>query len=126
MKNFAFIIVFLFSSISFANAQSTSQIAVNVPFDFYIQNQKLTAGNYLIESVSPQSNQPLLVFRGKSGKVGLILMMNPTKLKSGNKSSKISVVFNRYGEEYFLTEIRNTSAAIAFTINANKTEKLLA
>lgn len=126
MKNFALIIVFVFIFAAFANAQVHKQIAVHIPFDFYVQNQKMTAGDYLIESISPQSNQSTLVFREKSGKAKGILKTIPIELNKDRKSFEPKLIFNRYGSEYFLAEIRNPLEESGFAVRATKTEKILA
>lgn len=46
--------VFLFTVVS-ANAQSDGKLVAHVPFDFYVQGQKLQAGDYMIKSVNPRA-----------------------------------------------------------------------
>ncbi|HRH41908.1 MAG TPA: hypothetical protein PKY82_09710 [Pyrinomonadaceae bacterium] len=126
MKNLLLLVVLVFTFGTLANAQSGKQIAVHISFDFYVQNQKLTAGDYFIESVSPQSNQSTLIFRQKDGKAKKILMTIPIELKDDRKSFEPTMLFNRYGEEYFLAEIRNPLERLGFGLTATKSEKSLA
>lgn len=128
MKNIALIIVFLFSFLSFANAQSNKQIAVNIPFDFYIQNQKLSAGEYLIESLSRESNQSLstLVIRDKSGKAKGVIKTDLLELHINKKSITPALIFNCYGKEYFLAVISNPAEERGFAFRTTKTEKSIA
>ncbi len=126
MKNLALIIIFVFTFAVFVNAQSNKQIVVQVPFDFYVQNQKLNAGDYLIENASSQSNQSTLIIREKSGKAKGILTTNLIELAKDRKSFAPTIIFNRYGNEYVLAEIRNPLEDIGFTVRIAKTEKYLA
>lgn len=126
MKKLALIIAFVFTFAVFANAQSNSQIAVNIPFDFYVQNQKMPAGDYRIESISPQSNQPFLIFRQKDGKATAIILAITAKSNFDDKKSQITLNFSRYDDYYFLSEIRNPLQLTEFSFNPSKTEKFLA
>ena len=102
MKKLVLLIGLIFTFGVLANAQSHKQIAVHVPFDFYVQGQKMTAGDYIIESASPQSAQSTFIFRQKDGKDSKILMTIPVELKNDRKSSEPTMIFNRYGDNYFL------------------------
>jgi hypothetical protein len=76
-------------------AQGT-EMRVNVPFAFHNGSQRLPAGMY---SVKIQSEHVILL-RGysKSG----IVMTNP---EMGKPSEKGKLVFQRYGDQYFLREV---------------------
>lgn len=123
MKNLVLLIALTFTFGVFANAQSQMQIAVHVPFDFYVQNQKMTAGDYLIESASPRSVQSTLIFRQKDGKAKKILMTIPIEINGLRKSLEPTMRFNRYDNEYFLVEIRNPLENLGFALPKVKREE---
>lgn len=126
MKNFALVIIFVFTFLTFANAQSDKQISVHIPFDFYVQNQKMKAGDYLLENISSQSNNRPWILRKKKNSVKVILTIIPTELTRERKSFPLNIIFNRYGNEYILAQIRNPLENLGFDVNAAKTEKYLA
>jgi hypothetical protein len=126
MKNITFLISLVFTFGIFANAQSSKQIAVHVPFDFYVRDQKMPAGDYLIESAFPESIQSALIFRQKDGKAKKILITLPIDLNRNQKFAVPTMLFNRYGDSYFLTQIRNPYESLGFTLPTAKSEKLLA
>lgn len=80
-----------------AYAQSHA-MQVNVPFAFHSGSQRLPAGVYRVDIQSSH----VILLRGQSGGGGFV-MANPataTKLTSQGK-----VIFNRYGDQYYLSEI---------------------
>ncbi len=115
--------VFLFAVIS-ANAQSM-QLRAHIPFDFYINNQKCTAGDYVISKIS-DSNQQILLIRQKDGKAQAIAQTIEMKLTDKQRTGDAVLVFNRYGEDYFLSEIRNPWNAFGGQLPQAKTERNLA
>ena len=126
MKKAAFIIGFLFTFAILANAQTHKQIAAHIPFDFYVKDQKMRAGDYLIESISPHSNQSMLVIKTKSGEAKGMLITLPIELNKSRKFLLPKIIFNRYNYEYFLAEIHNPLGEIGFEITKTKMEKYVA
>lgn len=126
MQKLALIIGFVFTFAMFANAQVHSQVSVRVPFDFYVQNQKLPAGDYLIESVWRESNSSPLVIRQKKGKVKMLFTANRLSFENDRKSFISTLTFNHYGGEYILAEIRNPSEELGLSIRVAKIERVLA
>lgn len=84
------------ASTSHAFAQG-SVMEVNVPFAFHNGSQHMPAGIYRVEL---ESNHVVLL-RGKT-RSGFV-MTNPEIAKTA--SSTAMVVFNRYGDQYYLSEI---------------------
>jgi hypothetical protein len=70
---------------------------VNVPFAFHAGSQSMPAGVYRVEIQS--SHLILLCGQSRSG----FVMTNPETTRNANGPGK--VVFNRYGSQYFLSEI---------------------
>jgi hypothetical protein len=124
MNKILLLIVLMFTSGTLVNAQSNRQIAVHVPFDFYVQNQKMPAGDYVIESASPRSAQSTLIFREKNGKSKKILMTIPIEINILRNPSDPTLLFNRYKNEYFLAEIRNPLENLGFALPKMKQEKI--
>jgi hypothetical protein len=83
-----------------AVAQHSDLSRVNVPFNFVAENQRLQAGDY---SIQLMQNGRLLI-RSADGKVATTVLSLPAPLQTTATASE--VVFNRYGGEYFLSEVR--------------------
>lgn len=84
----------LYASHAFAQEDA---MQVKVPFAFHSGSQQMPAGVYTVEI---QSNQ-LVLLRGRS-KSGY-LMTNPEETRTPSGTGKL--IFHRYGEQYFLSEI---------------------
>ena len=115
-------IITLFSY-TFANAQIRSPIVVDVAFDFYVGDKKMAAGEYTIEKLGPMSSEAALLFRRADRKVQTIIMMVPIKVARNGDGT---LLFNRYGDVYYLSEIRNPVAEFGVKLRQNKAEINLA
>jgi predicted transposase YbfD/YdcC len=109
-----------------ANAQTQGKLVAHIPFDFYVQNQKFEAGDYIVESVSKQSSQTNLVIRQKDGDAKKLVMMLPKVVRNNGRDTQAVMAFNRYGEDYFLSEIRNPSESFGAQLPRSRAEKKLA
>jgi len=94
---FAVLAAILFSVPTFVQAQTTMR--VKVPFDFYIGDQRFPTGQYAM-----WRGQGFLVrlsdANGHTSASFAIFGYRPSSGESGR------LIFNRYGESHFLTEIR--------------------
>ena len=109
-----------------AQAQTHGKLTANIPFDFYVGDQKLVAGEYTIVSVNPQSDGATLVIRQKDGKGSRILNFMPEVVKGERTDASPSLIFNRYGSEYFLSEVRNPTQTFGARAPKSKVEANLA
>lgn len=80
-------------------AQTPSSVEVNIPFDFSAGKAALKAGAYSIKRLSGNS----LAIRSIDGPTTLV----SAPLTIGARDSKPGerLVFNRYGDQYFLSQI---------------------
>jgi hypothetical protein len=85
-----------------ASAQSRATLSANVPFDFQVGSRALSAGEYTIQQFS--SSDSGLVIRSADGKQRALALSHT--VESNSKQSRRSrLVFNKYGEQYFLASI---------------------
>jgi hypothetical protein len=88
------------------NAQrlSDDSIAVNIPFDFAVGQTKLPAGNYTLRRIVLPSSYDRLVIQSADGRGDSHTgMTRPNRTTEVQKQS--NVVFNRYGDQYFLSQV---------------------
>ena len=87
-----------------AQAQSlTYRLTANIPFDFSVAGKKLPAGKYWINRAQMGNGDTLVQIRSTDGKENITRLTIPVQTFDPVKHS--SLVFHRYGEEYFLSEI---------------------
>ena len=77
-------------------------IRASIPFDFMVRGKTLPAGNYEIERVTDDPSSLLL--RNVNNKHEQIVF--ETESMQGKRIARHNVlVFNRYGDDYFLSEV---------------------
>ncbi len=86
---------------SFAHG-SEFGLRANIPFDFVIGTKTLPQGTYTVKLDNTIPN--VLVIRGRdNGEVALTLSITVSAEDTEDNSPKL--IFNRYGNEYFLSQV---------------------
>ena len=98
----------MFLSVAMVNAQgqAPSKVEVNIPFEFSAGKTTLPAGVYSIKRMSGE----LLRLRSGDGKSAVILNA-PVTHNSSDPNAVERLVFNKQGEEYFLSQIWLTATS---------------
>ncbi len=87
-----------------ANAQSlVYRLTANIPFDFSVAEKKLPAGEYWISRAQQGNGDLIMQISSTDGHMKINRLTIPTVRV--NALSKGSLVFHRYGDEYFLSEV---------------------
>jgi hypothetical protein len=76
-------------------------MTVNVPFDFVAGNTQLHAGEYTVK-VSAPTHSMILVSREDSTASAFI---NTNAAVSSTPQAESKLIFNRYGNRYFLSQV---------------------
>lgn len=100
MKQFAATALFAVASTfgaAHAFAQQSYQLRVDVPFDFTVANKVLAAGHYTILPV----RDDLIEIQNQDGKT----VLSAASQNSGPSQHSAALVFDRYGDEYFLRQV---------------------
>jgi hypothetical protein len=82
-------------------AQAQELMVVNIPFDFVAGNSKLPAGEYSVQ-VSAPTHTLILIARKDSTTSAF---MNTNAAVSAEPQSQSKLIFNRYGDRYFLSQV---------------------
>ncbi|HXE89858.1 MAG TPA: hypothetical protein VNK82_02745 [Terriglobales bacterium] len=104
-RNYTILAVLLLMTVAAtvtANAQNDRSITVNIPFDFVVENQKLPAGEYRIQPVHSDRSDRLLLRSGGSRTLTTVFTLPKRTLDPARESR---LVFKRYGDRYFLSQI---------------------
>ena len=98
------------------SAQSRQQ--ATIPFDFTVGQRLLPAGTYVIRPLG----RGVIAVRGWKGNE---LVSATTLITSANEVSKNpdTLVFHRYGDQYFLSEIRGDLGDNVGTVATSKLEQ---
>jgi len=82
-----------------ASAQDTSNIVVNVPFEFVAGGTTLPAGTYSFGRVSPDSRSGLIIRSYESS----VLLLPIAVHEASAEQAKL--IFEHVGDNYFLSEV---------------------
>jgi len=97
------VMIVIAASVS-ANAQSLNyRLTANIPFDFSVGGEKLPAGKYWISRAQQSNGDTVVQIRSTDLHSNLARFTIPVLASAPAKNS--SLVFRRYGDEYFLAEI---------------------
>jgi hypothetical protein len=100
MKNVAVLGLFFMLAITSVKAQTPSRVEVNIPFDFAAGKATLKPGAYSIKRTTGNA----LAIRSADGKT-TALVNAPLTIGSRDSKAGERLVFNRYGDRYFLSQV---------------------
>jgi hypothetical protein len=84
-----------------ANAQSTQQISAKVPFEFSVGDKTLPAGEYHVRSITRAADVLSIQNDKTLQSIGRFTM----RIRPNEKDTRVRLVFHRYGDQYFLSEV---------------------
>jgi hypothetical protein len=119
MKNLTAIALFVaagFVTAGSALAQD-HKVTANVPFNFTVDGRTLPAGKYTIGN-DANSPQILTIADRKDGVAVMTITIPDSGYAADNK-----LVFHRYGNQYFLSEVRSTNSSMRCHLATSKQEK---
>lgn len=85
-----------------ASAQTTLEMTVNIPFDFYAGKTQLPAGTYTVYRTSNTSGDGFML-RSSDNKTSVVL--NAKLIQTSNPSLESRFEFRRYNDKYFLARV---------------------
>jgi len=123
MKRYVFslIIACVFLSVApTAQAQLLgTSVRANIPFSFVVNGVLLPAGNYDIRRVADAATT-LIISNRNDPRDRVMFLTSP--VISRDRSPQGELVFNRYGETYFLTQIFTPGIQTGRTLMSNERE----
>jgi hypothetical protein len=103
-------------------AQAQQTLVVNVPFDFVAGNTMLPAGEYSVQISGPL--QTLILIDRKDATAAAFINTNAASARAPQTQSKL--VFNRYGDRYFLSQVWTAGYAQGRQLRKSDREKEMA
>jgi hypothetical protein len=104
---------FVMAGASFAQSRG---VQATIPFDFTVGNKLLPSGTYTIT----QGETSVITIRSHDKPIAILSLVDPDDNKSPNHGK---LVFNKYGSQYFLSEILCDQSDMHVAVPASKTEK---
>jgi hypothetical protein len=100
LRNTAILGLFFMLAMTSANAQTASEVKVNIPFDFSTGKATLKAGSYTIKRTSGS----VMAIRSTDGK-RTALVNAPLTVGARDSKAGERLMFNKYGDKYFLSQV---------------------
>ena len=125
MKRHAFSLISLLGLLLVAGSAigQTIRVRADVPFDFSVGNKKLPAGMYNVKTINDRDTAQLLL-QAQDGRSSVI--MNSDSAENLKPVDKTTLVFNKYRDQYFLSEIWTAGATHGHRLSKTSREKELA
>jgi hypothetical protein len=121
MKNAKWVVavtLMVLSGMAAAQLIGSSRIVAQVPFEFVVANKIVPAGECEVQSATMDGKT--LVIRNAGAKVGLLSASSLTEGQEG--ASHYALVFNRYGDRYFLSGIKIEGSKVTYRLQESKAE----
>jgi hypothetical protein len=117
LRSVAIFGLFFMLAMTSVQAQTPSRVEVKIPFDFAIGKVQFKAGTYSFKKVTGNT----LTVRDLNGK-GTTLVDAPLTIGSRDSKAGERLVFNRYGTQYFLSQVwlSSDTGRQVFTSGAEK------
>lgn len=104
------------------HAQIIGTMEADIPFQFHAGNTKLPAGKYFVRMVD-DSNLTLIEISRPDGSVAVLLQVRQADANSVPPKSEL--VFNRYGDKYFLEKLFDEGESSGSQVVESSYEKKL-
>jgi hypothetical protein len=99
-----------------------TRMRATVPFDFIVRGKTLSAGNYEIERIN-DSPEGLVIRNINEKRDQVIFETEP--VGSWQIPNKSEIVFHRYGDSYFLSEVITAGEETGRELMPSRTERQL-
>ena len=105
--------------VSIPNTYAQTTVRATVPFPFMVGNTEVPAGTYTIDSIS----HSVIAIRDLSTGRGVFSLVGPGRPGSNDGTPKL--VFNKYGDRYFLSQVSRGFGSNLMQLPTLKLEKEL-
>jgi len=85
-----------------AQFNGSTKIVAHVPFEFRVGNKLIPAGECTVQALSPDGSA--LVIRNFHARMSLI--SSAAKTESARPADHFALVFHKYGDRYFLSDVK--------------------
>jgi hypothetical protein len=107
-----------------AKAQSLDyRLTANIPFEFSVAGKTLPAGKYWISRAQQSQGDTVLQIRSTDGSANVLRLTIP--VNSLDPMRNAALIFHRYGDEYFLSEVWPKGGSIGREFPKSRVEREL-
>jgi hypothetical protein len=107
--------VLLLSGLMAAQSLTSSSVVANVPFDFMVNNKVIPAGPAVVRAATGN----VLAINNFEAHKGALVASSRASESQGDRTV---MVFERYGSQYFLSEIKIEGSNLSYKLPKSKAE----
>ena len=107
-----------------ARAQSVYEQTASIPFSFNVGDKSFPAGDYKLRQLNPASDRVALEIKSADGRAGKVTLTS--FVRKGKATEGARLVFTRYDEQYFLTEVWTPALGAGLRLPTSRSERTLA
>lgn len=107
----------LVTAVGSANGQSALVSTAKVPFEFNVADKALPAGQYIVKAITESGNGVRI-----SGEDGSAMRLTH-RISSNKAPDRGKLVFHRYGQRYFLSQVWNAGEKTGLQLLKSKQER---
>ena len=124
LRIFVLFALFTFLAVAPLHAQSSREQTANIPFSFTVADKTFPAGEYRVERLNPSSDKAAIAVKSADGHLTKIVLTTPVQA-GGEVRESAKLVFNRYGQQYFLAQVWTAADDTGLRLPQSKTERSL-
>jgi hypothetical protein len=118
-------VIMIVAASASVKAQSLQyKLTADVPFDFTVSDKKLPAGKYSISRAQTSNGDLVLQIVSANGKENISRLTIP--VITHKPMNQGTLVFNRYGNDYYLSEVWPAGGSTGRELPKSRTERELA
>jgi hypothetical protein len=102
-----------------AHAQIIGELEVNIPFQFYAGDAKLPAGKYVVRMLD-NTDLKVMEISSADDSASALFAVGDTE---GPAPRKSELIFNKYGNRYFLTKVFDEGNSEGSVVSESQYEK---
>jgi hypothetical protein len=121
MRWFGCLTVFLAMAIGFSHAQSVD-MKVRIPFNFVAEDRTLPSGEYVITRLA-RGEEVMRLARNDGPELVTLI---PTRVQASVGKERGALIFNKYGDRYFLSEVRRPKDKVGYKLHRSSLEAEMA
>ena len=116
------VVSFLLVAAAAPLAAQTSRLTANIPFEFNVGGKTMPAGEY---EVWKAPTSAMIVLRGIDHRTSVLSIAMSDPITSLDPATDSRLIFNRYGNQYFLHAVVIAYAAVEFRLPEVRAEREL-
>jgi hypothetical protein len=124
LRIFLMLGLFAILAVSSAHAQTSNVQTASIPFSFTVADKTFPAGEYSVIRLNPAMDKAVLAVRSKDGRMNKVVLAMDIQVDKTQEKAKL--VFNRYGDQYFLAQVWPPADNTGFELPQSRSERFLA